>query len=63
MKIERFRNERGGILNRAADKNQRYLFLHCANGMEAVRTKFFNENVKPMLFSHGIMHIEFVDNT
>lgn len=40
------------------DKKDMFLFKHCSGGMDKVKTREFNSNVKSMLFSHGVYCIE-----
>lgn len=60
--IERFRDLQGRVLYRAMDKKDEFLFIHCANGADAVVGAELRDHVTPMLFAHGVTLIEEVDN-
>jgi len=62
MKIKKFRKG-VNIFVRAADRESKFLFEHCANGESMVTTRFYNKHVEPLLFIHGVTIIETVDET
>jgi len=62
VKIERFRDKKNRIKNRAMSKSGKTLFSHCSNGSDEVSTKVLNAVVVPMLFVHGVSAVEIVDN-
>ena len=62
MELERIRKD-GRILIRPKDKYDRPLFMHCANGMEAVTTRYYNSDVEKLLFIHKVGHISMDDKT
>lgn len=62
MQIERYRTTDNRILNRVFNKKDEWLFIHCANGRSEVTTQVLNRHVAPMLFTHGVIMLEIVDN-